>query len=63
MVLYDENHDDVELGELEDDAFIPNTAAAKKESHTPSIFIRWMPPRLQNFFRHLSGVKVGSKSK
>jgi hypothetical protein len=52
MAPIDEAHEDVELGDLENDAFIP------KPYDKPSIFTRWMPHRLRDFFENLSRIKV-----
>lgn len=45
-------HDDVELGDLENESFIP------KPYHKPSVLTRWMPQRLRDFFYNLSRIKV-----
>jgi len=54
MARDDEGHDDVELSDLEDGAFIP------KPYDQPSALTRWMPPRLRVFVQNLSRIKVRS---
>lgn len=54
-------HDDVELGDLENDAFLPGqeNGGLKKGYSSPSILTRWMPQRLKAFVENLSRLKVG----
>lgn len=60
MAVREEGHDDVELGALEGDAFIPNGEHTAKHDKQAGILTRWMPPRLQIFFENLSRIKVRS---
>jgi hypothetical protein len=54
----DAGHDEVELGDLENDAFIPGDGAARRKGKANKIFRRWLPPRLLNFLENLSRLKV-----
>lgn len=58
--MIDETHDDVELGDLqeEDDAFLPGRNGAPRKGQSDSIFTRWLPSRLRVFFENLSRMKL-----
>lgn len=58
----DEDRDDVELGEMEEDAFINNGRYASKDYDTPGLLTRWVPPRIKEFVENLSRIKVGLES-
>lgn len=52
------SHDDVDLRDLEDDAFLPGQNGAPRKRYSESIATRWIPPRLRAFFENLSRIKV-----
>ncbi|KAK2624594.1 hypothetical protein QTJ16_005787 [Diplocarpon rosae] len=54
----DETHEDFELGDLEDDAFLPSATPAKASSGTSSTLTRWIPPRLRRFLQNISKIKL-----
>ncbi|KAL2064657.1 hypothetical protein VTL71DRAFT_3795 [Oculimacula yallundae] len=49
-------HEDVELGDLENDAFLPREDNSKPIFKQRSILTRWIPPRIQRFFYNVSKV-------
>lgn len=51
-------HEDVELGHLEDDAFLPGQNGAPRKRYSDNIATRWIPPRLRAFFENVSRMKV-----
>jgi hypothetical protein len=55
---YKRIQDDVELGELENDAFIPHQEATKQSGST--VVTRWKAPRLCNLRENLVRLKVAS---
>jgi hypothetical protein len=50
--------EDMELGELENDAFLPSRDGIKSNGKPDSIFIRWLPGPLRTFVKNLSRMKV-----
>ncbi|PBP26633.1 vacuolar protein sorting-associated protein 62 [Diplocarpon rosae] len=54
----DETHEDVELGDLEDDAFLPGATPTKARSSTSSTLTRWIPSRLRGFLENVSKIKL-----
>lgn len=50
--------EDMELGELENDAFIPRQDGIKSNGKYDSIFIRWLPSPFRGFVKNLSRMKV-----
>jgi len=56
----EEDRDDVELGEMEGDAFIDSGRYASKDYDRPGFATRWIPPRLREFVENLSRIKVSS---
>ncbi len=58
MEPHDIEHDDVELGDLENEAFISGDGTARRKGKAKNIFRRWLPPRLLKFLENLSRVKV-----
>lgn len=51
-------HDDVELGELENDAFLPREDTSKPVFKQQSILTRWIPPRIRKLLENVSKVWV-----
>lgn len=51
-------HDDVELGELENDAFLPDEATAKPKAYPENIFTKWIPQKIRSFFYNISKIWV-----
>ena len=51
-------HDDVELSDLENDAFIPDGATGSLKGKPGNRFLRWIPPRIKSFLESLSRIKV-----
>jgi hypothetical protein len=51
-------HDDVELSDLENDAFIPGRATGGLKGKPSNRFLRWIPPRIKSFLENLSRIKV-----
>ena len=51
-------HEDVELGELENDAFLPREDTSKPIFKQQSILTRWMQPRIRNFVHNVSKIWV-----
>ncbi|KAH6688823.1 hypothetical protein BKA61DRAFT_304670 [Leptodontidium sp. MPI-SDFR-AT-0119] len=49
-------HDDVELGELENDAFLPREDTSKPVFKQQSILTRWIPPRIRKLLENVSKV-------
>jgi len=54
----EEDQDDMELGEMEGDAFINNGRYASKDYDRPRSITRWIPSRLKEFVENLSRIKV-----
>ncbi|OWP05453.1 hypothetical protein B2J93_7654 [Marssonina coronariae] len=54
----EETHDDVELGDLENDAFLPGATPTKSRSGTSSILTRWIPSRIRIFLGNVSKIKL-----
>ena len=52
-----EPHEDVELGELEDEAFLPNQNGLRKRGND-NAFLRWLPKPIRAFLKNLSRMKV-----
>jgi hypothetical protein len=50
-------HEDVELSDLENDAFIPGQSSAGLKSK-PNRFTKWIPQRIRVFFENISRIKV-----
>ena len=53
-------HEDVELGDLEHEAFLPSQEGRRRSSKQDSVFIRWLPVPLRGFVESLSRMKVGN---
>jgi len=51
-------HDDVELSDLENDAFIPGTAIGGLKGKSSHKILRLIPPRIKFFLENLSRIKV-----
>lgn len=51
-------HEEVELGDLENEAFLPNQDWLRKSGKQDSIFIRWLPDPIKGLANSLSRVKV-----
>lgn len=49
-------HEDVELGELENDAFLPREDTSKPIFKQQSILTRWIPPRIRKFVDNISKI-------
>lgn len=49
---------DVELGDLEHDAFLPLQNGTETRSKSDSVFIRWLPEPTRGFVKTLSRIKV-----
>lgn len=58
----DEEDDlEIELGELENDAFLPHAGKTRSEPAAGSVLVKWMPPRIRGFrvfLQSISKVKV-----
>jgi hypothetical protein len=52
-----EHHEDVELGDMEDEAFLPNQNGMRKGGKE-SVFIQWLPKPIRGFVKNLSRMKV-----
>lgn len=52
------HQEEVEMGDLENDAFLPNHDWVKKSSKDDSIFIRWLPNPIRGIVKNLSRMKV-----
>ena len=50
--------DEVELGDLENDAFLPNQGTRKRTGQQDSAFIQYIPSPLKGLVRNLSRMKV-----
>lgn len=53
-----EPRDDVELGEMEEDAFLPNQNGTQRTSKPDSVIIRWLPHPVKGFVKNLSRMRV-----
>ena len=51
-------HDDVELSDLEDDAFIPDRTTGNLKGKSPNRFLRWIPTRMRTFLENMSRIRV-----
>lgn len=49
--------EDVELGDLEDEAFLPNQNGVVKRGND-NVFIRWLPKPIRGFLKNLSRMKL-----
>lgn len=50
--------EDMEMGDFENDAFLPTQDPRKRSDKPDSIFISWLPGPLKSFFKNLSRMKV-----
>ncbi|PVH67654.1 hypothetical protein DL98DRAFT_277260 [Cadophora sp. DSE1049] len=53
-----DTHEDIELGELENDAFLPREDSSKPIFKQQSVLTRWIPPRIRNFVEGISKVWI-----
>ncbi|TVY89114.1 putative vacuolar protein sorting-associated protein [Lachnellula willkommii] len=51
-------HDDVELSDLEDDAFLPHRATRSLKGKSHNRFLRWVPPRMRAFLENMSRIRL-----
>jgi len=59
MAGHGDAHEDVEMGEREDDVFITGSNRNRSRNYDrPSRLTEWMPPKLKVFVRNLSQIKV-----
>jgi hypothetical protein len=56
-----EPHEDVELGDLENEAFLPNQNGQRKRGRQDSVFLRWLPGPIRGFVKNLSRMKVSKQ--
>ncbi len=54
----EEARDEIELGDLENDAFLPHETISNAKSASNSILNRWIPSRIRVFLENVSKVKV-----
>ena len=58
---HDDATDEIELGDLENDAFLPIERTARTKVSSDKILTKWIPPRIVRFLENVSKIKVRSR--